>query len=84
MGGAGREGRGNGSSVWCQAPGEGGWQEGWRRGSPGASEVNQESEGRTGSIQAEPVSPSVGEGTLGGRWSCAHSGVPISQSGLKD
>lgn len=85
------EGRGNWNSVWCEVPGEGGWREEWRRSeeevekqSPGDSEFNQESEGGTGLTQAEPAGPSVGEGTLGGKWSRAHSGEPMSLSGLKD
>lgn len=70
---------------------EGGWRGEWRRSeeevekqSPGGSEFNQESEpGGTGLTQAEPSGPSVGEGTLGGKWSRAHSREPMSLSGLK-
>lgn len=76
--------------MWCEVPGEGGWREEWRseeeveKQSPGASEFNRESEGGTGLTQAEPVGSSVREGTLGGKGSRAHSGEPMSLSGLKD
>lgn len=42
------------------------------------SDVNQESEEGTNLTQAEPVGPSVGEGTLVGKWSQAHSEAPMS------